>query len=117
VMGIGGAEDATVAACALKCLAGELVARPWLRNEEAAGELEAAGVDPHRVVTSDDLAGGDEVVFAATGVTDGLLLRGVHYHDRWAESQSLVMRSASGTMRKIETKHHYARALAEALQS
>jgi fructose-1,6-bisphosphatase II len=117
VMGIGGAEDATVAACALKCLAGELVARPWLRNEEAAGELEAAGVDPHRVVTSDDLAGGDEVVFAATGVTDGLLLRGVHYHDRWAESQSLVMRSASGTVRKIETQHHYARALAEALQS
>ncbi|MFY9615387.1 MAG: fructose-bisphosphatase class II family protein [Candidatus Dormiibacterota bacterium] len=117
VMGIGGAEDATVAACALKCLAGELVARPWLRNEEAAGELEAAGVDPHRAVTSDDLAGGDEVVFAATGVTDGLLLRGVHYHDRWAESQSLVMRSASGTVRKIETQHHYARALAEALQS
>ncbi len=115
VMGIGGAEDATIAACALKCLAGELVARPWLRNDEAADELAAAGVEPHRIVTTDDLAGGDEVVFAATGVTDGLLLRGVHYHDAWAESQSLVMRSASGTVRKIETKHHYARALVEAL--
>lgn len=115
VIGIGGAEDATIAACALKCLAGELVARPWLRNEESAAELIAAGVDPHRVVTTDDLAGGDEVVFAATGVTDGLLLRGVHYHDSWAESQSLVMRSRSGTVRKIETKHHYARALVEAL--
>ena len=115
VMGIGGAEDATIAACALKCLGGELVARPWLRNDESAAELEAAGVDPQQVFTTDDLAGGDEVVFAATGVTDGLLLRGVHYHDSWAESQSLVMRSASGTVRKIETKHHYARAVVEAL--
>ena len=114
VMGIGGAEDATMAACALKCLAGELVARPWLRTPEDAAELEAAGVDPHRVLTVDDLAGGDEVVFTATGVTDGLLLRGVHYHDGWAESQSLVMRSASGTIRKIETQHHYALAQSEA---
>jgi fructose-1,6-bisphosphatase II len=113
VMGIGGAEDATMAACALKCLSGELVARPWLRTPEDAAELEAAGVDPHGVLTVDDLAGGDEVVFTATGVTDGLLLRGVHYHDGWAESQSLVMRSASGTIRKIETQHHYALAQAE----
>jgi fructose-1,6-bisphosphatase II len=114
VMGIGGAEDATIAACALKCLAGELVARPWLRTPDDAADLETAGVDPHRVLTIADLAGGDESVFAATGVTDGLLLRGVHYHDGWAESQSLVMRSASGTVRKIETKHHYALALLEA---
>jgi fructose-1,6-bisphosphatase II len=108
VMGIGGAEDATIAACALKCLGGELVARPWLRSPEEPIQLEAAGVDPRQVLKVSDLAGGDEVVFAATGVTDGLLLRGVHYHEGWAESQSLVMRSASGTLRKIETKHHYA---------
>jgi fructose-1,6-bisphosphatase II len=108
VMGIGGAEDATIAACALKCLGGELVAKPWVRNPEEAETLAAAGVDLQRVITTDELAGGDEVVFAATGVTDGLLLRGVHYYDGWAESQSLVMRSASGTLRKIETKHHFA---------
>jgi fructose-1,6-bisphosphatase II len=108
VMGIGGAEDATIAACALKCLGGELVAKPWVRNPEEAETLAAAGVDLQRVITTEDLAGGDEVVFAATGVTDGLLLRGVHYYDGWAESQSLVMRSASGTLRKIETKHHFA---------
>jgi fructose-1,6-bisphosphatase II len=108
VLGIGGAEDTTIAACALKCLGGELVARPWLRTPEEASTLEAAGVDPHRVFNIDDLAGGEEVVFAATGVTDGLLLRGVRYHDRWAESESLVMRSQSGSLRRISTKHHYA---------
>jgi fructose-1,6-bisphosphatase II len=107
-MGIGGAEDATIAACALKCLGGELIAKPWLRNSEEEATLRAAGVDLQRVITTEDLAGGEEVVFAATGVTDGLLLRGVHYYDGWAESQSLVMRSASGTLRKIETKHHFA---------
>jgi fructose-1,6-bisphosphatase II len=107
-MGIGGAEDATIAACALKCLGGELIAKPWLRNSEEEETLRAAGVDLQRVITTEDLAGGAEVVFAATGVTDGLLLRGVHYYDGWAESQSLVMRSASGTLRKIETKHHFA---------
>jgi fructose-1,6-bisphosphatase II len=108
VLGIGGAEDTTIAACALKCLGGELVARPWLRTPEEADRLAAAGVDPHRVFGIDDLAGGEEVVFAATGVTDGLLLRGVRYHDRWAESESLVMRSQSGSLRRINTKHHFA---------
>jgi fructose-1,6-bisphosphatase II len=108
VLGIGGAEDATIQACALKCLGGELIAKPWVRTPEEGEQMVAAGVDLQRVITTEDLAGGEEVVFAATGVTDGLLLRGVHYHDGWAESQSLVMRSASGTLRKIETKHHFA---------
>jgi fructose-1,6-bisphosphatase II len=107
VLGIGSAEDTTIAACALKCLGGELVARPWLRTPEEATELEAGGMDPRRVFTIEDLAAGEEVVFAATGVTDGPLLRGVRYHDRWAESESLVMRSQSGSLRRISTKHHY----------
>jgi fructose-1,6-bisphosphatase II len=110
VMGIGGTEDATIAACALKCLGGELMARPWVRNQEEADEMRAAGVEPTQVFTTEDLAGGEEVVFAATGVTDGLLLRGVAYHDRWAESDSLVIRSQSGTLRRISTKHHLATA-------
>jgi fructose-1,6-bisphosphatase II len=110
VMGIGGTEDATIAACALKCLGGELVARPWVRNNEEEQVMQAAGVDPRQVFTTDDLAGGNEVIFAATGVTDGLLLKGVRYHDRWAESDSLVMRSHSGTLRRISTKHHLATA-------
>ena len=108
VLGTGSAEDATIAACALKCLGGELQARAWLRTAEEATEMEAIGLDPGRVFTIEDLAGGDEVVFAATGVTDGLLLRGVRYHDRWAESESLVMRSQSGSVRRISTRHHYA---------
>jgi fructose-1,6-bisphosphatase II len=108
VMGIGGAEDATIQACALKCLGGELVAKAWVRTPEEGQQMVEAGVDLQRVITTEDLAGGQEVVFAATGVTDGLLLRGVHYYDGWAESQSLVMRCASGTLRKIETKHHFA---------
>ena len=106
VMGIGGTEDATIAACALKCLGGELVARPWVRNEDEEQQMRAAGVDPMQAFTTDDLAGGNEVIFAATGVTDGLLLKGVRYHDRWAESDSLVMRSQSGTVRRISTQHH-----------
>jgi fructose-1,6-bisphosphatase II len=108
VMGMGGAEDTTIAACALKCLDGELVARPWLRSPEEPGELEMRGIDPYQVFSIQDLVGGVEVVFAATGVTDGLLLRGVRYYDRWAESESLVMRSQSGTVRRITTKHHFA---------
>jgi fructose-1,6-bisphosphatase II len=114
VIGIGGAEDTTIAACALKCLGGELWARPWLRNEEEAERLAARGVDPSGIFSIEDLAGGEEVVFCATGVTDGLLLRGVRYFDRWAESESLVMRSRSGTLRRITTKHHYTLARTEA---
>src|ERR1700716_4066975 len=83
VMGIGGAEDATIQACALKCLGGELVAKAWVRTPEEGEQMIAAGVDLQRVITTEDLAGGEEVVFAATGVNDGLLLRGVHYHDSW----------------------------------
>src|SRR5439155_16922253 len=108
VMGMGGAEDTTIAACALKCLGGELQARPWLRTPEEERELMEGGVDPHQVFSIEDLAGGEEVVFAVTGVTDGLLLRGGQSFDRWAESESLVMRSQSGTLRQITTKHHYA---------
>jgi fructose-1,6-bisphosphatase II len=113
VMGIGGTEDATIAACALKCLGGELVARPWVRNDDEAEQMQAAGVDPRQAFTTEDLAGGDDVIFAATGVTDGLLLQGVRYHDRWAESDSLVIRSQSGTLRRISTKHHLATARIE----
>ena len=114
VIGIGGTEDATIAACALKCLGGELVARPWVRSPEEGEHMRAAGVEPTQVFTTQDLAGGDDVVFAATGVTDGLLLQGVRYHDRWAESDSLVIRSQSGTLRRITTKHHLATAHIEA---
>ena len=108
VMGMGGTEDTTIAACALKCLGGEMVARPWLRNAEESAQLLGLGIDPHQVFGIEDLAGGEEVVVTATGVTDGLLLRGVHYFDHWAESESLVMRSQSGTVRRITTKHHFA---------
>jgi fructose-1,6-bisphosphatase II len=110
VMGIGGTEDTTIAACALKCLGGELVARPWVRTPDEGEQMRAAGVEPSQVFTTEDLAGGEDVVFAATGVTDGLLLKGVAYHDQWAESDSLVIRSRSGTLRRITTKHHLATA-------
>jgi fructose-1,6-bisphosphatase II len=108
VLGIGSVEDTILAACALRCLGGELQAKPWARGSQDAEQLVDQGVDFRQVFTVADLAGGAEVVFAATGVTDGLLLQGVRYHDRWAESESLVMRSQSGSLRRISTRHHYA---------
>jgi len=98
-----------LAACALKCLGGDLQCRLWLRSREDEEKARAAGYEDLRGVFSvDDLVRGEDVAFAATGVTDGEFLHGVIYHHFWAETESMVFRSKSGTVRHLNTKHHYA---------
>src|SRR5581483_12462994 len=93
--------ECVLTAAALKCIGGEIQARLWARDDaERAG-----GHDVERVFFSDDLVAGDNCFFAATGVTDGDLLKGVHYDSRGAVTHSLVMRSKSGTVRRIEARH------------
>ncbi|MCW2504034.1 MAG: fructose,6-bisphosphatase, class [Actinomycetia bacterium] len=105
LMGIGGTPEGIIAACALKCLGGEIQARLWPLDDEERQRAIDAGHDLDRVLTTRDLVRGDNVFFVATGVTDGDLLRGVHYRSGGASTQSLVMRSKSGTIRMIESWH------------
>jgi fructose-1,6-bisphosphatase II len=112
LMGIGGSPEAVLAACALKCLGGEIQCRLWPRNEEEKHAAIAAGLaesDFDRVLTTDDLVRSDNVFFAATGITNGELLRGVQYSGHGAHTHSLSMRSRSGTIRWIEAVHHWER--------
>jgi fructose-1,6-bisphosphatase II len=109
LVGIGGTPEGVIAACALKCLDGALFGRLWPRDE---GERRAAleqGYDLDRVLTIDDLVAGENVFFAATGVTDGELLRGVRFEHREVLTQSLSMRSRSGAVRLVETRHQLGR--------
>jgi fructose-1,6-bisphosphatase II len=109
MMGIGGMSEAVLSACALKCLGGEQQCRLWLPSKEDEARTLAAGIEDFtRVYSVDDLASGDDVAFAATGVTDGEFLKGVIYHHYWAETESIVLRSRTGTVRHIATKHHFA---------
>jgi fructose-1,6-bisphosphatase II len=105
LFGIGGTPEGVIAAAALKCMGGELQGRLWPRNENERKAAIDAGYDLDRVLSTDDLVAGDNCFFAATGVTDGELLRGVHYDSRGASTQSLVMRSKSGTVRRIDARH------------
>ena len=109
MLGVGGLPEAVLAACALKCLGGDLQCRLWLRSREEEDKARAAGFeDLRRVYAVDDLVRGEDVAFAATGVTDGEFLHGAIYHHFWAETESMVFRSKSGTIRHLTTKHHYA---------
>ena len=108
MLGAGGTGEAVLAACALRCLGGELQCRPWVRHEDEAAAVRAAGFDPDVAMSMERLVPGTEVSVAVTGVSGGGLLRGVLYHGWWAETQSMVMRSSSGTIREISTKHHVA---------
>ncbi|KAA9162318.1 class II fructose-bisphosphatase [Amycolatopsis acidicola] len=105
LVGIGGTPEGIIAACALKCLGGELQGRLWPKDDAEREKALAAGHDLDRVLTTDDLVRGDNVFFCATGVTDGDLLRGVHYRAGGATTQSIVMRSKSGTVRLIDGYH------------
>ncbi|MFM7060174.1 MAG: class II fructose-bisphosphatase [Actinomycetes bacterium] len=107
LFGVGGTPEGVIAACALKCLSGEILGRLWPRDDaERAAALEQ-GYDLTRVLTAEDLVSGDDVFFAASGISDGDLLQGVRYFGGGATSESLVMRSRSGTVRKIHTQHHW----------
>ncbi|NCV97901.1 MAG: fructose-bisphosphatase class II [Acidimicrobiia bacterium] len=97
--------EGVTAAAAIKALGGEIQGLLWARGEEDRALAKAAGIDMNRVLTTDDLVQCDDAFFAATGVTDGDLLRGVRYDAYGATSQSLVMRVRSGTIRTIDTRH------------
>lgn len=105
LMGIGGAPEAVIAAAALKCIGGAIQCTLWPRNDQEREAAIEAGLDLDKVLHADDLVRSDNVFFAATGITDGELLRGVHYTADGATTQSLVMRSRSGTVRKIDATH------------
>jgi fructose-1,6-bisphosphatase II len=106
LIGIGGTPEGVIAACAIKCLGGVLQGRLWARNEQEREAAEAAGYDLDRVLGVDDLVSGSDVFFAATGITDGDLIDGVRYRGENAVTQSIVMRSRSGTVRVIDALHH-----------
>jgi fructose-1,6-bisphosphatase II len=105
LFGIGGTPEGVITAAALKSMGGEMLGRLWPRDDAERAAAIAEGYDLDRVLTTDDLCGGDNSFFAATGITDGELLKGVHYGRNGASTQSLVMRSKSGTVRLINAMH------------
>jgi len=107
LFGIGGTPEGVIAACALKALGGAMQGRLWPRNDDERQRAIDAGYDLDQVLTLDDLVSGEDVFFAATGITDGELLRGVRFRGDGATTQSLVMRSKSGTIRKMEATHRW----------
>ena len=107
LMGVGGTPEGVLAAAALKCVGGTIQGKLWPRNDEERQALVNDGFDLDRVLTTDDLVGSGHVFFAATGVTTGALLRGVRYTREGATTDSIVMRSRSGTVRRIEATHGF----------
>jgi fructose-1,6-bisphosphatase II len=99
-----------LSAAAIKSLGGQILGRLWPRDEDERRQAVDAGYDLDRILAVDDLVGGNDVFFAATGVTDGDLLDGVRYlGDGHASTESLVMRSRSGTVRRIQARHDQAK--------
>ncbi len=105
MIGIGGTPEGIIAACAMKCLGGVIQGRLHPRDREERQRALDAGHDLNQVLTTNDLVKGEDIFFAATGITDGELLRGVRFNDHGAHSQSIVMRAKSKTIRIIETEH------------
>jgi len=102
----GTGVECVITACALKCLGGALQAKPWPRPDtDDAAKAKAKGLDLDSVLDLNDLAKGDNTFFACTGITDGELVRGVHYSNGYATTESLVMRSKTGTLRRIVAQH------------
>ena len=107
--GIGGTPEGVISAAALKCVGGGIQGRLWPRNEDERQQLVAAGLDPARVLYTDDLVSGEDVFVAATGVTTGALLTGVQYGQGGATTDSIVMRSRSGTVRRVVAQQSLAK--------
>jgi fructose-1,6-bisphosphatase II len=107
LMGIGGTPEGVLSAAALKCVGGSIQGKLWPRNDEERQALVDDGYDLDRILTTDDLVGSQNVFFAATGVTTGALLSGVRYTRDGARTDSIVMRSRSGTVRRIEATHAF----------
>ncbi|MGB9592508.1 MAG: class II fructose-bisphosphatase [Anaerolineae bacterium] len=107
LMGVGGSPEAVITACALKCIGGDMQCKLWPRNDEERRWALENGRELDKVLTIDDLVAGNNIFFAATGITDGELLKGVRYFGHGAKTYSLSMRSKSGTIRYIEATHRW----------
>ena len=105
--GVGGTPEGVVAAAALKCMGGAIQGRLYPRNDAERQAAIDAGYDLDKVLTTDDLVAGEDVFFACTGITDGVLVEGIRYVPGGATSESLVMRGRTGTVRKIFSEHHW----------
>ena len=105
LLGIGGTPEGIISACAVKCLGGTIQGKLWPKDDEERARAIDAGHDLDRVLMTDDLVSGENVFFVATGITDGELLRGVRYRSETATTDSIVMRSKSGTVRRIDSEH------------
>jgi fructose-1,6-bisphosphatase II len=103
--GIGGTPEGVISAAAIKCLGGHVIGRLWPRDDAEREAAVAAGYDLDKVLTGDDLVKGEDAFFSATGVTDGDVLQGVRYRGNGASTESLVMRSRSGTVRRVYARH------------
>ncbi|MFF0592804.1 class II fructose-bisphosphatase [Streptomyces antibioticus] len=105
LLGVGGTPEGIISACAVKCLGGTIQGKLWPKDDEERQRAIDAGHDLNRVLTTEDLVQGENVFFVATGITDGELLRGVRYRAETATTDSIVMRSKSGTVRRIDSEH------------
>ncbi|MFC9848777.1 class II fructose-bisphosphatase [Streptomyces sp. NPDC060223] len=105
LLGIGGTPEGIISACAVKCLGGTIQGKLWPKDDAEKQRAIDAGHDLDRVLYTDDLVSGENVFFVATGITDGELLRGVRYRAETATTESIVMRSKSGTVRQITSEH------------
>ena len=106
--GIGGTPEGVLAAAGIKCIGGQILGRLWPRDDEERQAARDAGYDLDKILTVDDLVAGEDVFFSATGVTDGDVLQGVRYEGRGAHAttESIVMRSRSGTVRRVRARHN-----------
>ena len=109
LLGVGGAPEAVLAAAAIKCVGGEIQSKIWPRTDEEREKMKTDGIDLNQVFRTDDLVKGNDVSFAATGITSGELLNGVQYFGWGARTSSVMMRSRSGTVRYIEARHKWRR--------
>jgi fructose-1,6-bisphosphatase II len=109
LLGIGGTPEGIITACAMKCIGGVIQGRLWPKDDDERQRAIDAGhvLDPDHVLSTDDLVTGDDCFFVASGITDGELMKGVHFRAHGATSQSLVMRSRSGTIRLISSEHRF----------
>jgi fructose-1,6-bisphosphatase II len=107
LFGIGGTPEGVLAACALRAMGGEIQGKLYARNEDELRRGQEAGYDFDKVLTMNDLVASEDVFFAATGITDGELLRGVKYFSDTAQTESLVVRGLTGTIRKIIATHRW----------
>jgi fructose-1,6-bisphosphatase II len=109
LMGVGGSPEAVITAAALKCLGGDIQCKLWPRNDAEREAAQKEGLPLDKVLTIDDLVKGDDVFFSLTGVTDGELVRGVRFLPHGARTETLAMRSRSGTIRRIQSEHNFSK--------